>query len=64
MVTANHDSPWQRSCAPYGSTLETFPDLAAGDLLLVEGAYGLAALESSYLLLLVLVATRRAYKAR
>ena len=39
-MTANHDGPWQRSCAPYGSTLETFPDLAAGDLL-VEGAYGL-----------------------
>ena len=38
---ANLDSPWQRSCAPYGSMLETLPDLAADDLLLAEDTYGL-----------------------
>ena len=39
-MTVNHDSPWQHSFSPYLSTLETFPDLAA-DNLLVAGAYGL-----------------------
>ena len=57
MVTGNHESPWQRSRAPYWSTLGNFPELVAGDLLLVEGAYRLAVLISSYLFLLVLAAT-------
>ena len=53
-MTANHDSPWQHSFSPYLSTLETFPDLAA-DNLLVAGAYGLHDTQ---------MAMRSAYKTR